>query len=160
MVGLAKVAFTWSPAPHLQAVQPKWSYSKQIERIKQLRRCCESVTIAPELFANGGMHWHGELVISDMIKWHKSILPSFKRSGFVKIKTDVDQGWNEYIRKDNDMMCKILDMSLPLVKEDLNRMSKRERKTCVKDIDVISVSDDITKWFRRVNPTEGEPKAV
>lgn len=108
------IAFTWSPNPKkFLGIDPKYQLMDTIMFISDLHHCSNNFIIYPELNSNGRIHYHGKIQISDKYKWFKKILPTFKYNGFVLIKTDIDQKWDEYISKDKDLMEKILKFKLP-----------------------------------------------
>lgn len=94
------IAFTWSPKPSFQMNDPQLGYAQHLTVLRGIRLCCKRYEIHPEFFANGGLHYHGKLEITDKIKWFAKVLPTLKRYGFVVIKTNVDDKWTDYIRKD------------------------------------------------------------
>lgn len=112
------LAFTWVPDPKkYTGKRPEYQFFDTLEPIRNLRLCCETFKIYPELTMAGNIHYHGLIVIKDKYKWHKKVLPTFKYSGFVCIKKYNSTGWDDYIVKDVDIMMKILNRSLPLDKE-------------------------------------------
>lgn len=104
------VAFTWSPANICQRIDPQDSFKLQIEHIRLLRLCCDKVDLYPEMFLNGGLHWHGTLHITDKIKWYKKILPNFRKHGMVVVKSNPDETWNRYQSKEWIMMQELLNI--------------------------------------------------
>ena len=82
-----------------------------------MRLCCHAFIIYPELTIQGNIHYHGILHVSDKVKWHKKVLPTFKYHGFVCIKRHNNIIWDEYIEKDDEAMSVILNIELPLNKE-------------------------------------------
>lgn len=110
------LAFTWSPDPkRFKGVRPEYQLYDTLPIIRLLRQCSKSFIIYPELNIQGNIHYHGIIDISDKIKWHKKVLPSFKFHGFVVLKTifDLNQ-WNDYIKKDREVMKDIINTELPL----------------------------------------------
>jgi len=71
------VAFTWAPQQRYQRVDPLESYKIQKPMIRNLSLCCNYINLHPELFVNGGLHYHATLHINDEIKWYKKVLPFF-----------------------------------------------------------------------------------
>jgi len=122
---LLTVAFTWAPASHMQRKDPIEGYKIHTPVLKRLTTCCSALKIYPECFVNGGLHYHGTLVISDKIKWYASVLPNLKYSGFVVIKQRPDDGWLKYISKDWDVMSAVLQLDKPL---DLMILKTRLRR--------------------------------
>lgn len=108
------VAFTWSPRPALQRNDPKKGHENMLPLLRRLTSCCSQIHLTPEFHVNGTLHYHGQLVISDQIKWYKSVLPSFKSNGFVVIKKNPNTKWMEYMMKDFDVMKDILGLTEPL----------------------------------------------
>lgn len=108
--------FTWSPSGVTHDVTYK--YREHLEQyFRKLKYCCSRFEINPELNQNGNIHYHGFVELKDEIKWYRSMLPRFKRNGFVKInpvKNDLSKAI-EYARKDREKMKKIiLDEPIPL----------------------------------------------
>lgn len=111
-------AFTWSPNPKLfRSIDPQVQFCETMQTIKYLANCCNKLYIYPELNQNGRIHYHGVLYITDKVKWYKSVLPKFKYTGFVMIKTEINEHWDEYIKKDSAMMEEILEYKLPIIFE-------------------------------------------
>lgn len=119
------LAFTWAPAPYLQRNDPKDGYKVQLPVLRLLTRCCSQIKLHPELFVNGGLHYHAYLVINDSVKWFKQILPEFKYKGHVVVKTYRDDKWMDYITKSWDEVKSILDLTRPL---DLALLKCRGKK--------------------------------
>lgn len=114
---LQTIAFTWSPNPQIfSGINPKYQYNDVLPFIKLLDKCCIYYEIFPEFNSNGNIHIHGKLELSDKVKWYKSILPKFKYSGYVCIKTRVDDNWLKYCRKEQSMTEEVLNIKLPIVK--------------------------------------------
>lgn len=114
--GYNAIAFTWSPDPSkFYYIDVKMQFSDTVTFIRNLD-LCSTYEIYPELNANGNIHYHGTVCLTDKIKWYKSVLPKFRYYGMVKIKDkNLNEGWNQYIQKDSIMMTKLLNVSLPLV---------------------------------------------
>lgn len=110
-----------------------------------LRRCCEEFVLCPELTDDGNIHYHATIWVTDMVKWHKSILPSFRRNGFTKVKSNVDSKWTEYVIKDVDNMQKILGVELPITEQTdkLKIVSEKSLDDDSKDSNKI----DITMFY-------------
>lgn len=111
------LAFTWVPNPKDLGVRPRFQYDNCIQSIRNLKLCCDSYEIYPEMTIAGNIHFHGVLNIKDKVKWFKKILPTFKYHGYVCIKPNPDKKWFEYMSKDKEMMEKLLGIKLPLIKE-------------------------------------------
>lgn len=111
---MTTLAVTWSPSPdvyrHLHSPDLQLSACMQILR-KIAKLTKSQYGIFPELNSNGNLHFHLKLVITenhDLCTWYKEVLPTFKRNGFVLVKTkNIDDGWDKYIRKESELMCKI-----------------------------------------------------
>jgi len=82
-----------------------------------LKRCSKEFILSPELTDDGNIHYHATVWIHDLVKWHKSILPSFRRNGFTKVKSRVDCNWTKYVIKDVENMEAILDVKLPFTEQ-------------------------------------------
>lgn len=103
------LAFTWSPAPATYApyVDPEKQYDACFSIVKKLSKCSKFVAYA-ELNQNGNIHFHAIVQLHDKVKWYKSVLPTFKRTGFVVMKFNVDEQWHKYISKEFDLMVKLI----------------------------------------------------
>lgn len=108
------LAFTWVPDPKHLGIDPIFQYNNCSSSLHNLQLCCYDYEIYPELTLNGNIHFHGIITIKDKYKWHKKVLPTFKYSGYVNIKTNPDKGWIEYMSKDQDHMKRVLNMELPI----------------------------------------------
>lgn len=112
------LALTISPPERVN----RWNALKTIYRDdsifinNQLRKCSKKYSIYAELDANGRLHYHGTVYVHDMVKWKKSVLPSFKRViGFTKVKVIADEEnsdrWQGYCLKEWDITKEVLDIS-------------------------------------------------
>lgn len=108
------IAFTWSPSPNLQREDPQEGYKLQLPVLRQLVRCCAHIKLHPEFHLNGSLHYHAILLISDKIKWYKSVLPNIKKNGFVCVKKNPNEVWTTYIEKDWDISRGVLGLEKPL----------------------------------------------
>lgn len=106
---ILKLAFTWSPRPDMQHDDPKKGFAQHLPVLRNILKCCDKYELHPECFLNGGLHYHAYLEIKDKIKWYKSVLPTFKRYGFVVIKKNPNEHWHKYIRKDGQIMYDVLE---------------------------------------------------
>ena len=89
---------------------------------------------------SGNIHYHGLFSISDKIKWYKSVLPTLKRNGYVKVVKVVEKHrdkWVKYIVKERDSMISILELDPQ--KFDYNGLNLRYKnkvpKGDVKDVE-------------------------
>lgn len=126
-----KTAFTWSPNPKKieNYINPMWTYQEHMLHLKKLKRCCSTIELYPEFNSNGKLHWHGELTITDKIKWYKQVLPYFQYKGFVCVKEVFTDKWATYMSKDKDMMEEILEIKLPITKSSFTTPKKKETYT-------------------------------
>lgn len=139
-----KIAFTWAPCPGLQNTCPDKSYKLQLPFITKLKLCANEITISPEMFLNGGMHWHGQMVIHDQVKWYKSVLPMFKKYGHVKIKVNPNAGWHEYVLKTVEIMRQVLDVNLPL---DKSMLQTRQRRDVKMPYSIMKLDDYLPSYY-------------
>lgn len=102
---------TWNPNRRLvldgTPFKKKWE-AMIVKVLNNLRRCCDKYCIVPEISDAGRLHCHGWVVITDRIKWHKSLLPQMQRNGFVKMAKLRHVKGFEYSIKDAEVTAKIL----------------------------------------------------
>lgn len=118
------IAFTWCPNNAFHTNDPQLGYSMAIQVLKNIRLVSKNFVIYPELTHQGNIHFHGKIYISDPIKWFKSVLPKLKKNGFVKIKTNLNVGWDEYCGKQWDIFKDVLDLDKPIDYEYLSKIRK------------------------------------
>lgn len=87
--------------------QPLWQFHDTAYELWGLLRRSTDFVMFPELTVQGKIHYHGIVRITDKYKWFKWTLPKLKSLGFIKIKSNVDSGWDEYIKKDQVIMSKL-----------------------------------------------------
>lgn len=113
---MTTLAITWSPSPdvyrHLHT--PEYQLGACMGILRKVAKLSKSqYGIFPELNSNGNLHFHLKLIITerhDLVTWYKEVLPTFKRNGFVLVKTkNIDEGWDKYIRKESDLMTSIFN---------------------------------------------------
>ena len=121
------IAFTWSPQTYLQRNIPIEGYKVHLPILRRLLKCCSKIQVNPELFVNGGLHYHAQLEVSDKIKWYRSVLPTFKSTGLVVCKKNPDSNWMKYITKDWDDMSTILSLDTPLDSMALRSRGKKPK---------------------------------
>lgn len=116
MGSLDKLAFTWSPDPkQFTGKNVSFQFNDTKPFIKNMDKCCD-YRLYPELTTNGNIHYHGVVFVKDKYKWFKSVLPSLKYHGFVLLKKDVNDNWEDkYCKKDVELMSKLLKIDLPIV---------------------------------------------
>lgn len=136
--GLTKgtLAITWVPNPNT-LLKRMYSPTKQLDACKYLLdklNKCTTYQMYPEMTLAGNIHFHGLIEITDKIKWYKSVYPTLKRNGFVLVKSNVDQGWIDYIRKDSETMKQLFKIDLPISKPFRQR---KVRTQAEKDQDII-----------------------
>lgn len=134
-----KVAFTWVPNPNrYNSVIPKCQYKALLGHVLLAsNRVFSDFKFFPELTKEGNIHIHGTFIIKDYVKYYKYFLPKCKQFGFVKVKCkDVDEKWDEYIEKDEDMMTEILaDLPVPLTSSNISSFKHlKGRNKCIKTI--------------------------
>lgn len=89
--GRKTLLFTWNPRPRFYNynVHDENDYNLQwitmCDKIIGLERCSDTYSIIAEISDQGKLHCHGFIVLTDKIKWHKKVLPTFKNNGFVKL---------------------------------------------------------------------------
>lgn len=108
-----EICFTWCPSPAYQIGDAKCQFIETFKLIRKLRLCTATCKVFPELTLQGNIHYHGLFTLSDPIKWYKSVLPTFKRNGFVKVVYCVDKHrdkWVKYIMKERNNMLNILEI--------------------------------------------------
>lgn len=137
------IAFTWAPNSTYHTNDPNIGYQMSILILRRLRLCCKALQIFPELTNAGHIHYHGKLWIKDYVKWYKSVLPTLKRNGFVKIKPNPNEGWDEYCNKQWDIFKEVLDLDNPI---DITYLSKI--KKLKDDVKYSQNIIDIT-WYSR-----------
>lgn len=122
------VAFTWSPDPKIfNGKRPKFQYNDTIHYIRLIDKC-GYYRMYPELNLQGNIHYHGVVQVLDFYKWYKSVLPSLKLNGFVCIKASPDSKWDDYIKKDQELMEKLLNIKLPLIWSEAEKKNKQKRR--------------------------------
>lgn len=94
---------TWNPnrkvACETSTQVMKWE-SMICKVLKHLERCCKIFNVVAEVSDQGRLHCHGYIVISDKIKWHKSVLPLMKSHGFMKMNKMKSHKALYYYKKD------------------------------------------------------------
>lgn len=127
---------------------PKDQYSTSVyEVIRHLKACCDHYEISPECTTRGDIHYHLTLVLRDRVKWFKSVLPRFKRNGYVCVKPcDDPDGWRVYCTKDNTEMKEILDLphDLPITPQIVKLHYGKARREI---IDWEDLHNDIMTYF-------------
>lgn len=108
------LALTWVPNPKDIGIKPIFQFESTIGSIVNLGLCCDYYEMYPELTVAGNIHYHGVIRVKDKIKWYKKVLPTLRYKGYVCVKKDPDEKWKEYIRKDKDIMERILCRNFPI----------------------------------------------
>lgn len=133
MNGNLEIALTWVPDPKIfRSINPKYQFYDTFDVLKNIKKCSSYFDIWPELTTNGNIHYHCRVHINDKIRWYKSILPALKYKGFVVIKTNINNGWTDYCKKDAETMMNVLDMLIP-IKLDHKLFKKTKYKNIVLD---------------------------
>lgn len=137
------IAFTITYKQH-DKVKPKSQFHRTIPHLyRRFRKVSDEFYIYPELHLDGNIHYHGWFIQKDRIKWHKSILPSLKLEGFVKIKYVFDGvKWRDYCEKEIEDMKSILDdQELPVTATSKKwRMKSRMVRTTYNALDNLLVA--------------------
>lgn len=108
-------AFTWSPNyKKFDGKVCKLQYQETIPFIDNLKLCCSSYTVYPELTKAGNLHYHGIFELKDTVKWYKKVKPTFEHNGFLFVKKVYSTKWFDYINKDKDEMEQRLAIDLPI----------------------------------------------
>lgn len=89
-----------------------------------LNRCSSDYTIYPELDISGRLHYHGTVHVNNMTNWKSGSIPKLRSLGFVKAKTNVNEGWQKYCTKEWESTKKILQISEPITYGKLKRGPK------------------------------------
>lgn len=94
---------TWNPKPkfyqssindvHINYDLQWWT---MLSILKEANRCCSQFAFVPEISIEGKLHMHGWFTLKDMVKFHKSFLPSLKRNGFVKMNQARSIKWKTF----------------------------------------------------------------
>lgn len=133
------LAVTWSPDPKkFNGVRPIFQYYETLPFIQMLKHSCD-FTAYPEISPTGHFHWHFKIHhFHDRVKWFKVHLPKLKFNGFVLIKyKNIDNGWDDYMSKDKELMQDILQVTLPVI-STYNRYKDPvlfQHKTANRDLD-------------------------
>lgn len=118
------IAFTWCPNSTYHTNDPAVGYSMSIQILKHIKLVSKNFVIYPELTLQGNIHYHGKIYIEDAVKWFKSVLPKLKKNGYVKIKTNLNAGWDEYCGKQWDIFKDVLDLEEPIDYSYLTKIKK------------------------------------
>lgn len=125
------IALTISP-PKRTGV-PSFHYRDDLEKLRCIRRCSRRFIIYPEFDLQGRLHYHGTVHIHDKIKWFKSVLPSFEKMGFVKVKLDPNLAWTVYQSKSFGVTSHVLGISLPIYPG--NTRARRQSQEVLRELD-------------------------
>lgn len=95
---------TWTPDP--KKLPYKYNMVKNYDYhirlfFKNFNKACHTFAICPEFNLNGNIHYHGWFQLKDPVKWYKSVLPTLKHNGFIKINTSVSYKLFNFDKKDN-----------------------------------------------------------
>lgn len=108
------IAITWACSHAFHTTDLKIGFSMALKVLTKLNKVSDDFILYPEVGNNGSnIHFHGVIKLNDKVKWFKSVLPTLKRNGFVKITTFND-AWIDYIKKDWDTMKQVLDLEAPI----------------------------------------------
>ena len=83
--------FTWNPKPTFYEYRKLGNndYISQwvlmISVLKEFSRCSDMYCFIPEISDEGKLHVHGWFMLSDKLKWLKSVRPLLRKNGFMKI---------------------------------------------------------------------------
>ena len=106
--------FTWCPIPAFHSGSSEQQLQETLPIVQKLAKCTSDCVIYPELTLQGNIHYHALFKITDKVKWFKSVLPTFKRNGFVKVvacNENHKDKWLSYIRKEAEVMIPILSLT-------------------------------------------------
>lgn len=107
--------FTWNPNDRIISPNDpdlKW-HTMVGQYLRHLRRCCKKFAIQPEFSDMGRLHCHGWIVITDKIKWIKSVLPKLQRAGKLKINKARSTAALYYYLKDVNITMGLLRDPFP-----------------------------------------------
>lgn len=122
-----KLALTLSPP--LRKGAPTYLFRKDVlETLSALLKCSSDFEIYPEFADNGRLHYHGVVLVNDYVKWYKSVLPRLNYSGFVCIKTKINDGWDTYIKKNWGVTKDVLDLIDPVGPEYIQDEIKKQKQ--------------------------------
>lgn len=101
---------------YLKCKTPQGQFRETIQYLtKILNRSCEFVLYPEWRHTTGHIHYHGTIIIKDMIKYFKSTLPALKGLGFILIKKIDDKDkWDKYCTKEKYIAEGILGIKLPI----------------------------------------------
>ncbi len=100
---------------------------------RALKYACKYVLYV-ELTMEGHVHYHGWFNIIDKVKYYKKTLPTLKRIGFIKIKSNVNEGWRTYCNKDQDNMKVVF--TLPVMYTDKSKpLVSKTKMNSILDLD-------------------------
>ena len=110
------IAFTWCPNPvKYHSIDNKKQYIQLLKHIlRHSHTFFSAFCFVPELTKEGNIHIHGWYVLKDKIAYYKRFLFKCRQLGFIKIKSNVDKGWFQYLRKDNETMIGVLGEKIPI----------------------------------------------
>lgn len=117
-----QIAITWACSRVFHTTDLKIGFSMAIKILKKVVTISEKCIFFPEVGNSGSnLHFHGVIWLKDKVKWFKSVLPTLKRNGYVKITT-MNDNWFDYISKDWAIMRPVLDLDEPITEEYLKRI--------------------------------------
>lgn len=132
--------FTWNPKPRFYQYDKYGDndYNNQwltmCKKIVKLERCSKNYAIVAEISDSGKLHCHGFFVMKDKVKWIKSVLPSFKRGGFVKHAKANSHKWEvfKYHVKEIEITDSLI-RDIPIV---VTPFTQKEVIKCIRKVEV------------------------
>jgi len=128
-----KIALTISPE---QRVEVK-ANGLNLEEVRQrylkdcyclhtaLNRCSNNYTIYPEFDDKGRLHYHGIVFVHSLIAMKLETNPVLQdKLGFICIKYDPDEKWDQYCEKEWEITKEILDITDPIRHIDLRKLKR------------------------------------
>lgn len=120
-------------SPPVRNNKPEYLFQDDIVIINRIKLCSKKYIIYPELDSKGRLHYHLIMSLHDKVKWHKSVLPGFRKIGFVKIewmKTFKDKlNVLQYIRKEWPDSSMVIGIKEPIY--PLRRMKKKKNQNMI-----------------------------
>lgn len=115
-----KLALTISPPQRL--VGKKHLFKSQLELYNSDKHAIQfaltdvsnEYEIYPEFDLTGRLHYHGTIILKDKIKWYKKACQQLKNIGYICVKDNVNDGWNQYILKEWETTKAVLEIDSPI----------------------------------------------
>lgn len=116
--------------------------------------------IYPEFADNGRLHYHGIVHIKDPIKWYKHCLPTLNNLGFVVVKNNINEGWEEYIKKNWAITQRVFELEGPInrdyVIEQHNLFKKKQNliKDYIRHLDGLPTTKQAATLIDQLNKVD------